>query len=284
MSDGNFTIAIVGLGLIGGSTALALKGFKNCTRLGIDIREDVCKAAMEQDAVDFASTDPSQIIPKADLIIICIYPDPMIAFINDNIKHFKKNVIITDVGGIKEVIVSKIESLLTDDMEFVGGHPMAGREFDGFESADVNLFQGAGFLITPTKKSTPSSVALIHEIAEYIGCKRIEEISPKKHDEIIAYTSHLMHVSAAALCMTPPSDMTLTFTAGAFRDCTRIANINGKLWSELFIENKEPVLNEISKFISNIELLKKYIEEEDYISLKATLDNVRVIKEELLRR
>lgn len=284
MAEDGFTIGVIGLGLIGGSMAMALKGFKNCHIIGIDIDKKVCKAAKDSGVFEDVSQESSLLIPKVDLLIMCTYPKDTLTFVKNNIKNFEKHLLITDVTGIKEEITEKISSLLPESIEFIGGHPMAGREVDGFINARSDLFKSTGFLITPSPHSSDKGINLIWEMAKYIGSGSIEIVSPKKHDEIIAYTSHLMHLSAAALCLNPNSEMTSTYTAGAFRDCTRIAKINPRLWSELFIDNKKYVLEEIDKFQQSIEMMRSLIEEEDYKGLEDILDKVRINKEALLQK
>ena len=151
---------------------------------------------------------------------------------------------------------------------------MAGKEVDGFANASSELFWMSGYIITPVKTSKKESVELIREIAKYIGSTRITIASPEEHDSVIAYTSDLMHIAASALCLSYPEKMNRAYTAGSFRDCTRVARINPKLWSELFLANRKNVLNEIDRLIENLSEIRYCIDNSQSDELYELLDKV----------
>lgn len=256
-------IAIVGLGLIGGSIARRIRGFSDGRIFGINRSAQSLQLAMQDGVIDESFTEGGAFLEEVGLIILCLYPEANIEFIRKNAKYLKKGTVITDVSGVKGYMANQIKSLLPDGVAFVGGHPMAGREVGGYQSSTDTLFNGASFIITPTDSSSPSSVELIRSLAEYIGCAHVVTTTPEEHDEIIAYTSQLMHVMAVALCLNPMIERSTFFSAGSLRDCTRVAVINETMWSELFLENKNALSNRITEMQDNLELIKMALKNND---------------------
>lgn len=283
-SENNFQIAVIGLGIIGGSMAYALRGFRSSKIIGCDICEETREKAMKNKAVHSVTADPATAVKDADLVIICVYPDMIAPVIAQCAPHFKQGAVITDVCGVKTEVARQIQKVLPDDVDYVGGHPMAGKEVDGFTNASPELFWMTGFIVTPITTSKPDSIALVKEMAHYIGATRITENSPEEHDAIIAYTSDLMHISAAALCLDFHPKMNRAYTAGSFRDCTRIAQINPELWTEIFLQNKKNTLTEIDRFLGSIQKLRSTIESENREELKCLLSHVKENKETMQKR
>lgn len=277
--ESDFKIAIIGLGLIGGSMAYALKGFKRANIVGCDKDAGIRAQALYNKAVTEAFENAGDAIEGSDLVIICTYPDAVIKIIEDNKDRFKKGAVITDVCGVKSRISEEICRVLPEGTDYVGCHPMAGKETDGFINACVELFWMTGFIIVPPKSAKPESIELLKSVAKYIGATRITQASPEDHDSIIAYTSDLMHISAAALCLDYNKKMNRAYTAGAFRDCTRIAHIAPELWTELFIANSEYTVAEIDRFITSLNRLRTAISEKDAKLLTEMLSEVRENKE-----
>lgn len=273
-SDGDFKIMIVGLGLIGGSMAYALRGFKNAEIIGVDIDPETRRKAVKEKAVHRACADMSDAAYEADLIIMCTYPDLAVKLLEEHRDELKRGVVVTDVCGVKTDVSRRIRRALPDHADYVGGHPMAGKEVEGFDNACPELFWMTGYIITPFADSKPESVKLIKELAHFIGATRITVASPEEHDAIIAYTSDLMHVSASALCLTYPEKMNRAYTAGSFRDCTRIARINPELWTELFLSNAKNTAAEIDRLIENLNTIKSAILSNDEKGLYAILERV----------
>lgn len=261
-------IAVIGLGLIGGSMARRLRGFKNCTISAYNRTADTLLLAKHDGAIDEGSVNAAEVFDGADLIILCLYPELNIEFVKNNIEHIKPGAVITDVSGVKGFMVNGLEKILPPDVDFVGAHPMAGREVGGYQSSTDTLFEGASFLITPTRNNKPESVALIRELAEYIGCAHVVTTTPEEHDEIVAYTSQLMHVVAVALCDNPMIERSTFFSAGSLRDCTRVAVINEEMWSELFCENKDALSKRITEMQQSLEKIKTAVENADRGELK----------------
>ena len=276
-------ICIVGLGLMGASLAGALKGFKNADITGIDVSDVVTKTALNNGIVSMASTD-IHAVAGADLVIFCVYAHHIPALLKECAGDIKQGAIISDICGVKTSLYGKIMPLLPDSASYVGLHPMTGKERDGIDNATPDLYRGSSMLICPTKRSTASAKALMTELAEYIGCARIKQCDYERHDAIIAYTSDLMHISAAGLCINYPSDMDLSFAAGAFRDCTRIADINAEAWTELLLDNGENVLHSLDEFIAGLAEIRAAIAKNDSDELKRLLTLAGDNKREMLKR
>ena len=262
-------IVVVGLGVIGGSFTMALKkaGFNDV--YGIDINEDSLKKAKEQGLIKEGFTTGEEVVKDADLIIISLYPRLVKKFILDNKDNFKDGAIITDATGIKKLFIEDIVNILPSNIDFVFGHPMAGREKKGIDFASAEVFNGANYIITPVERNKPENLDLIENLVYKLGFKRVRRITPEYHDEMIGYTSQLPHTIAVALMNSDIEGReTGSFIGDSYRDLTRIANINEDLWSELFLGNKENLLNSIENFEVEINKIKNAIKNDDKESLK----------------
>lgn len=261
-------IAIIGLGLIGGSIARRLRGFHDCTIAAYNRTAETLLLAKQDGAIDEGYSTPGEAMDGADLIILCLYPQLNVDMVRDNLSHIKPGAVITDVSGVKSFMVSELEKILPETVDFIGAHPMAGREVGGYKSSTDTLFNKASFIITPTRKNKTENIALIRELAEYIGCKHIVTTTPAEHDAVIAYTSQLMHVVAVALCDSPMIERSKYFSAGSLRDCTRVAVINAEMWSELFTENKDALADRIDEMQQSLEKIKNAVVNGDRAELE----------------
>lgn len=259
-------IAIIGLGVIGGSFAWALQQQKEFPVhvMGIDRNQETLKQALEEGAIAEGEINNEKILQKADLVIITLYPGDVADFVEKYRSDFKKNTIITDTTGVKGNLVERILPVLRADVDFVFGHPMAGKESQGFAYADGDIFQEANYLITPTKLNKPENIEILTKIFKTLGFKRVTEVSPQTHDEMIAFVSQLCHVIAVSLINSDQTEgETAEFVGDTYRELTRIAKINGPLWTELFLHNKGDLLTAMENFQAQFNLLKKAIEQED---------------------
>lgn len=263
-------IAIIGLGLIGGSLARRLHGFYDAEIVAYNRTAQTLETAKQDGAIDEGYTNAGDAMEGADLIIMCLYPKLNVDFIKENLDRIKPGAIITDVTGVKEYIAVELEKILPDNVDFIGGHPMAGREVGGYQSSTDTLFEKASYILTPSKKNKPENIALLREMADYIGCRCVMTTSPKEHDEIIAYTSQLMHVVAVALCDNPMIERSASFSAGSLRDCTRVAVINAQMWSELFVENRDALSKRIREMQASLEKIAVAVENGD----RGELENI----------
>ena len=257
-------IVIVGLGVIGGSYAMALKKAGYESVYGIDTNIKTLKKAEELGVIKKGYTDGKEVIKEADLIILGIYPNLIKGFIEENKNNFKNGAIINDVTGIKELFINEVLSILPDNVDFVFGHPMAGREKKGIEYATDEVFKEANYLITITEKNKDENIEVIKKIVYDLGFKHIRIITPKYHDEIIGFTSQLPHVLAVALINSDEEGRdTGSFIGDSYRDLTRIANINEVLWSELFLGNKKNLLKSMKVFQEEFNKILNCIENND---------------------
>lgn len=243
---------IVGLGLLGGSIAIGLKKW-NHEVYAIDINQETIDYAINNHIIDDGSTiiDPA-IIQKADVIISGLYPSIIVNWMKENQQYFKPNTLITDVTGVKRNIVENIQSILREDCEFIGAHPMAGKEVKGIQHADPTIFLPANLIITPTNKNTQEAINFMYEFGKELRFNNICELSVEKHDEMIGYLSQLTHVIAVSLMNANDSTKLVEYTGDSFRDLTRIAKINEHLWTELFISNKDVLIKEIENFVDEM--------------------------------
>lgn len=275
-------ILIVGLGVIGGGYAMALKKAGYTEVYGIDKNIDTLKKAEKLGVIKKGYIDEGEIIQDADIIVLAVYPNLVKDFIVRNISKFKNNAVITDVTGIKQLFIDDVISILPNNIDFVFAHPMAGREKKGIDYATNEVFKDANFIITVTEKNKDENIRLIEELAYKMGFKNIKRVSPKVHDEIIAFTSQLPHALAVALINSDIEGRdTGQFIGDSYRDLTRIANINESLWSQLFLGNKENLLKAIHNFQEELYKIKYYIENENKEKLEELFIEASLRRERL---
>ena len=262
-------ILIVGLGVIGGSYAMALKEAGYEEVYGIDNNLDTLKKAEKLNIIKKGYLNPKEILKEIDLIIISLYPRLVKNFVLENKEYLKDGAIITDATGIKEHFIDDILNILPKGVDFIFGHPMAGREKKGIDFASKEVFKGANYLITVTSYNKEENIKLIEDLALNLGFKKVRRISPDYHDKMISFTSQLPHAIAVALINSDEEGRdTGSFIGDSYRDLTRIANINEDLWSELFLGNKENLLESIESFLVEINNIKNCLVDEDQEKLK----------------
>lgn len=264
-------ILIVGLGLLGGSYAEAL------TKAGFKVNA----ITKEQSSVDFAlkkgiisygtTKVDKELIGSAELVIFALYPHIFTEWIDKYQQYLKSGAVITDVTGVKGCIVDKIQALLRPDVEFIAAHPMAGREVCGVENSSAEIFKGANYIVVPTEKNTAGAVELCRDLGEKLGFHQVAELSVEMHDEMIAFLSQLTHCIAVTLmCCNNTPDLEY-YTGDSFRDLTRIARINDEMWSELFLDNRDALLNEMRSFKTTFDELMEKIESGDREGIRAMM-------------
>lgn len=266
--DKNLNILIVGLGLIGGSYA---KGFhkQGYNVSAIDVNENSIKFALDNGLIDGGSTTIDEdLIKNADLIIFAVYPHLLVDWIKANQHLFKSGAIITDVTGVKSCIVYDIQGLLRKDVEFIAAHPMAGKEVYGVENADDAIFKDANYIVVATDTNTFNAIEMCKAVGETLGFARISALPPKAHDEMIGFVSQLTHCIAICLMTCSKSEHLVDYTGDSFRDLTRIARINENMWSELFLLNKDALLSQMEKFMSEFNNFYEILKNDDIDSMK----------------
>ena len=265
----DLTFAIVGLGLIGGSYAKALRNLKVRKILGMDISHGIARACLNANMIDEVIEADGSNLKEADVIICSVYPEAIVGFVRQNVQNFAEGMLMTDATGVKGAMPHDIQALLPESCEFISGHPMAGRQGSGLGMSDAAIFNNSNYIIVPTEKNTPEAVRWLEEFAKALGCARSVKVSTEDHDKIIAYTSDLPHITAVALVNSASyNENTQYFIAGGFRDATRVADINPDLWSDLFLSNRANVIAEIENYQKQLERWKKAIENNDREALK----------------
>lgn len=259
---------IVGLGLIGGSYAQAL------TDLGYEVgaitrSQKSIDYAMEKGLIANGTIDVTkEYVSRFDVIVFALYPNVLVDWIEKYQGYIKDGAVLTDVTGVKTPIVYKIQDMLRPEIEFVGAHPMAGKEVYGVENADKTIFRNANYIVTPTEKNTPEGINCCRELGKILGFKTVCELSPEKHDEMIGFLSQLTHCIAVSLMTCKESRDLVNYTGDSFRDLTRIAKINETMWTELFLLNKDELLSQMDLFSEKFNELKTAIKEENTEKMK----------------
>ena len=266
----NKTIAIIGLGLIGGSMAMALKGFEEFEIVGVDTDPATLDFAAGHGVADRLTDDAGAAIAGADLVFLCLRPKGIVDFLHAHRDDFKPGALVTDVCGIKTAIVDAA-AVLPPQVGFIGGHPMAGKETSGVFHADGKLFQGAHYILTPRPGHRPEHLDLLRRVAAHIGCRDVVGTTTQKHDAIIAYTSQVMHILAVAVCDDPDLFECRGFEGGSFRDCTRVAALDVPLWTQLFSMNAPALTKVIRDLEDNLRAYRLVLERGDTAALTQKL-------------
>lgn len=253
-------IAVIGLGLMGGSFAAKLREI-GCFVIGINRTKEVAEEAVRKGMAD--SADPEE-IRNAEIVIFCTPEKGTISFIQDHGDLFPEDGILTDIQGVKNGYMERIRAILPKGMDFISAHPMCGREGAGIERADGRIFENANYVIIRNPGNKEEHIEKIRHLAEALGASHVPVVSEEEHDRAIAYTSDLTHVIAASLINSISYDRdTKSFIGGSFKDETRVADNNEHLWSSLFLSNRGKLLTEIDRFEASLAALKEGIEEED---------------------
>ena len=272
-------IAVVGMGIIGGSFCKAFKKYTHHYIIGINRTQSTLQEAFDCGAIDEKGTEES--LGKADVVIMALYPQATVDYIEKYGSYLKKGCIVTDSSGIKTEICPQMVALSKKyGFTFVGSHPMAGKETNGFSSADADLYKGASYIIVPCE-ADEGAVKTLSDLAMEINFGQIKLSTPEEHDRMIAFTSQLPHVLACSYVLSPCCKNHKGFSAGSYHDVSRVANINSKLWSELFMENREPLLKELNILIDNITKITDAINESDINRLQDLLEQSHQTKEAL---
>lgn len=269
-------IVVVGLGLIGGSVAKALKLNTDHMVLGVDTQEDTLLDACSCGAIDEKASPED--LRTADVVYLCIYPESALEFAKENGPALKEGCILTDACGIKGEICQGMERLRgTGKYVFVAGHPMAGKELSGFAASDAGIFAGASYLIAPC--GAPEwAVDEVASLARSMGFGRVVMTTPEQHDREIAFTSQLPHVLACSYVMSPRCKEHQGFSAGSYRDVSRVANINDVLWTRLFLDNRDALTAELDELLKNLTLFRNAVADGKEEKLRKLLRTAAEIK------
>ena len=270
-------IGIVGLGLIGASLAMAIKQNTEHNVYGLDINEQTMHCALEEGSIDGVLEDYSAL----DLLIVALFPQAAVELILDKVEQMKPGSIVMDICGVKKSVVTQVAQVCkSHKVEFIGGHPMAGRERWGYENATATLFNGASMILTPIFTDS-WALERVQQLCNAIGFGRIVFTDPESHDKMIGYTSQLAHILSSAYIKNPLCMNYKGYTGGSFQDLTRVARLNPVMWSELFLLNRQNLLDDLDILIASLQEYRHAIEENDAQRLTQLLADGSRIKEAL---
>ena len=273
-------VGVVGLGLIGGSYAKALKALGDVRVFGYDINETTTYQGLLTGSIDAELN--GETLPACDVVFLALYPQAAVDFVAQHAEQFKSGCVVADLCGVKRAIFDELSSLAEKHgFTYIGTHPMAGRETSGFESADSALFHNASLILTPMKSARIEEIAVLKELAERIGFSHFEIATPDEHDEIIAFTSQLAHVVSSAYIKSPMASKHKGFSAGSYNDMTRVARLNETMWTELFLDNADYLAGEVGHIVEELQRYQHALETRDEDELKTLLREGRVRKEQI---
>lgn len=276
----NTIVGIVGLGLIGGSMAKAVTEKTDHIVYGLDKDRNTAKLALDEKSI--VKELGSENLHECDYVIMCLYPQGNIDFVTNNIKKFKKDCIIIDCGGVKELICKKLSPLCKENgIHFIGGHPMAGTEKSGYENSFAGLFDGATVIFCQDTYTDPLAFGYAQKLFKDIGFSKITSSTPSEHDRMIAFTSQLAHVVSNAYVQSSTAQQRLGFSGGSYRDLTRVAYLNEEMWSQLFLENSQHLVSEIRSLAARLEEYADLIEDKKITKLKELLKKGKDIKADI---
>lgn len=273
-------IAIIGLGLIGGSLARTIKLHTEHTVYGCDIDPQTIQQAFLMGAIDAELTDSA--LRECDMVLVSLYPGAIIDWVTAHAVDFKPGCLVIDCGGVKQVICDALVPLSrAGHWHFLGGHPMAGREYSGFRYARDDLFDNASMILCTDGLDDPELLQSARDFFMDLGFRRVQFASPRTHDEMIAYTSQLAHIVSSAYVKCPLADKHRGFSAGSFADMTRVAKLNEGMWTELFFDNREALLPVVEDLVQRVTEYRDALRDEDRQAMLKLLREGRETKEKL---
>lgn len=261
------SIGIIGLGVMGASFAKRLT-HKGYTVYGFERSQETLDTALKQSMIQKGTTKPEELLEQCDLIILALYPTQIFQWIQKYQSYCKTGAYIMDISGVKTHIITPVQEILRSDLELISIHPMCGRESRGIDFSDEAIFDHANYIIIPTEKNTEQGINLAKKLGETLGVKNISILTMEEHDRMIGFLSQLTHVIAVSLMNTHENSHLVEYTGDSFRDLTRIASINEDLWSELFLLNKDILLDETDQFIQSIQHFRDTLAKEDKEEMK----------------
>ena len=272
-------IGIVGLGLIGASMAKAIEKMGGNLVFGYDLNLDVIAAAISDKTIDRAGKDED--LQSLDMLFLALYPKDSIEFVKRNKDKIAKECILCDFGGVKKIVCDEISKIAKEKgFHFVGGHPMAGRELSGYFASKGDLFDGASMILTPDESEMECGEKLA-EFFKNLGFGKVVFTTPENHDDMIAFTSQLAHVVSSAYIKSPEASRHEGYSAGSYKDLTRVARLNEFMWTELFLENRAPLVREIDTIINHLTEYREAIAAGDEERLFNLLKDGRERKEQI---
>lgn len=274
------TVLIVGLGLIGGSMAKAIRTKTDCRVLGFDISEKVLSDARYLGVIDDIAQEDD--FTQADLVLVALYPVPAVEFILNHLERFRPGTVVVDLCGVKQYIGDHvIKAACAQKIQYIGGHPMAGREFSGFEYAQADLYDGASMILVPNESASEQTLAELETFFRTLGFGKTVRTTAAQHDDMIAFTSQLAHVVSSAYIKSPEALRHEGYSAGSYKDLTRVARLNEHMWTELFLRNAKPLVREIDEIMRHLEEYRDAIAQGREEQLRRLLREGRERKERI---
>ncbi len=273
-------IGIIGLGLMGGSLAKAISFGTEHTVWGTNRSREAIQKALFVGAIQKELTKED--LKECDLVIVSLYPQASIDYIKENAKNFKKGAIVMDISGVKRYVCDALyDTAKENGFIFIGAHPMAGLHLSGFEHSTAKIFNNSSMILTPYEDTPWGYINTVKELFLKIGFTNIQMSTPDEHDKIIAFTSQLAHVVSNAYVKSPNALIHKGFSAGSYKDLTRVAYLNENMWSELFLENRDNLINEIDSIVNNLVQYKEAMENNDREKLAELLRDGKILKEQI---
>lgn len=270
-------ILTVGLGLMGGSMAKAIKIKTGHTVIGSDVNAETLLMAKLSGAIDDEMTEEN--IATANIIFLALRPAIAIKWLEENAKKLSKDAVVVDFCGVKRSVTKRMREIAEGEgFKYIGGHPMAGKERGGFKNSTPDLYSGASMILTPDSATLPETLEMLSKLFDDVGFSRVVYSTPDEHDRIIAYTSQLAHIVSSAYIKSPEAQRQRGFSAGSFRDMTRVAYLDEDMWTELFLENSDYLTKEVNILIDNLNEYKDALERGDREKLHALLKEGRECK------
>lgn len=274
------TIGVIGLGLIGGSLAKSIKEHTRHTVWGYDINPEVITTALMSGAIDEELSE--KMLSECSVVLVALYPGLCVEYIREHADRFALDALVIDCAGVKRAVYEPIAEIAANhSWTYIGGHPMAGREFSGFRYAVGTLFERASMILTPMPDVTIESLTAAKEFFLDIGFRTVRITTPEEHDSMISYTSQLAHIVSGAYVKNPLSTKHKGFSAGSFQDMTRVARLNENMWTELFLDNADLLVPSIDDFILRLTQYRDALAGHDENTLKELLKEGRIMKEAL---
>ncbi|MBE6555842.1 MAG: prephenate dehydrogenase [Ruminococcaceae bacterium] len=274
---GSLTVGIVGLGLIGGSMARAYRAADHRV-LATDLNTRAIASACDEGVINGILDRTT--LPECDLLLLAVYPAAATACLSDWADAIKKSTVVLDLCGTKRRVCDTCFAIAQEHgFDFVGGHPMAGTQFSGFESSRADLFKGAPMVLVMPPEARSDLKERVITLLSPIGFGSFSDTTAAAHDRVIAFTSQLAHVVSNAYVKSPQAQIHHGFSAGSYRDLTRVAWLNEAMWCELFLENRDYLSDEIDGIIRALTEYKEALDSEDAARLKALLREGRIAKE-----
>ena len=273
-------IGIIGLGLMGGSLAKAISFGTEHTVWGTNRSPQAIQKALFVGAIEKELTKED--LALCDLVIVSLYPESTVDYIKENASLFKKGAVVIDISGVKRFVCDALYETATENgFVFIGAHPMAGLHLSGFEHSTAKIFNNSSMILTPYENTPDECVALVRDLFLKIGFTNIQMSTPDEHDKIIAFTSQLAHVVSNAYVKSPSALIHKGFSAGSYKDLTRVAYLNEDMWSELFLENRDNLINEIDSIVENLIQYRIAMENNDREGLAGLLRDGKLLKEQI---